>query len=401
MPFILKINVRHTEKGTTIRTIRKYNNFVFNRPFNSLASTFEFDYFFDPRDEDSAEIICVSHMHECIIYHTTNTSDNYQPIEKERVLTGFLLRNKFRDDGKPNFVHMSGYARPGVLNDCDFPPDMTTESEGLTLRQILTKILDRFGIGLVIDPSASAGSNQKFTNEDSIDDKMDDDENKTAPDKSQNIGSYLTDLAKQRNIVLSHDAYGNVWVTKPNTKGTPVLSLDYVENESEVRKIPGIVTELEFNGQPLHTHITIVQDSDDTEESNAIESPPIRNPLIPVKAIYRPKTYSIKSGSEFSVNDAGQYELGREIREAIPLTISMGTAIINNKLASANETLMIRNPNLFLYNLCRWFIQSVDVRENADETTAVLNCVLPFGYDFDPAGLKNVFVDPHKNLPRF
>src|SRR3954468_12812843 len=101
MPFIIKINLRHSTTGSSIRTLRLYNNFVYHKIFNSLASTFSFDFFFDPKNQEHAEIICVSHMHECRLYYTKSTDPYYEPNDSERELTGYLLLNKFRNNGKP------------------------------------------------------------------------------------------------------------------------------------------------------------------------------------------------------------------------------------------------------------------------------------------------------------
>jgi prophage tail gpP-like protein len=402
MPLVVKINVRHTVTGSPIRTLRLFNNFSFNLKHNSLASTFSFDFLFDPRNQEHAEIICVSHLHECLLYYTTNTDPNYRVNDNDRFLTGYLLCTGFKDTEKPEMVKVSGYSKPGILTDCDIPPDQyPLEIDGMTFKEIITKVIKPFNLGLVIDRRAS-GVNIAYTEKDPAEKADEDDIGKTAPESSQNVASYLTDLAKQRNIVLSHNTKGNVWITTPNTKGTPILDFDFTDGTStgNYKKIPGVECEMTFNGQPLHTHITVKQQADDEEDSNGAEIT-IRNPLIPVNTVYRPKTHIISSGDEFTVGEAANYEMSREIREGINLKISLGIIDIKGKLITPNNTITIRNPNLFLYNKSRWFIQSTYITADTKKETCVMDCVLPFAYDFDRKGLKNVFVDPHQNLPRF
>lgn len=403
MPFIIKINLRHSTTGSTIRTLRRYTNFVYNKKFNSLASTFSFDFYFDPRNQEHAEIICVSHLHEVKLYYTTNTESNYEPRESELELTGFMLLNRFRNNGKPQLVNCSGYAKPGVLLDCDIPPDQyPLEDDGLTFRQVIQKTIKPFNLGLVISARAK-GVNTRVEEKD-VEEKSDEDMGKTASESSQNIASYLSELARSRNIVLSHNAKGNVFITTPNTTGMPLFNFDFTDptENSDVKKIPGIDSELIFNGQALHTHITIKQQADDTEGSNGAETT-IRNPLLPVGRgfVYRPRVVVISSGNEFTVGEAARYELGKEIREAVNLNISIAKIDINGKLISPDNTITVKDPTQFLYNPSTWFIQEVTITVNEKEEKCVMSCVLPFGYDYDTSKLKNVFVDAHNNLPRF
>jgi prophage tail gpP-like protein len=403
MPFILKINVRSSRTGPPVRTIRRFNNLVFNRKFNSLASTFSFNFYFDPNDQNSAEIICVSHVHECVLYYTTNREPNYEPNKSERVLTGYLLRSKFRNNGQPQWVQLSGYSKPGVLTDCDYPPDQyPLEIDGLTLRQIVRRAIQPFGLELVSNRTATSAG-KKFVVEDVDEDDSDDDDEdgedskKTAADSSENIASHLSGLAKMRNVVLSHNSAGNVYITTPNTKNKPIITLDFLDSSSPGIKIPGLDVELDFNAQGLHSHITVKQQASEEEEDDGQEVT-IRNPLLPVKAVKRPKVCFISEDGETTVRMAALYELGKEIRENVPLTVRMGQIEFDGKLIAPNETIAVRDPSLYLYNLCAWFIQDCEIKVDGDEESCVANCVLTFGYDFDEKTLKNVFVDPHENF---
>lgn len=403
MPFIIKINLRHSTTGGTIRTLRRYNNLVYNKKFNSLASTFSFDFYFDPRNQEHAEMICVTHLHEVRLYFTKNEDPLYEPTAAELELTGYMLLNKFKNDGKPHWVTCSGYAKPGVLLDCDIAPESyPLETDGLTFRQIITKLVRPFNLGLVIDKTAK-GVNIKVEEKD-VEEKSDEDMGKTAAESSQNIASYLSELARSRNIVLSHNAKGNVYITTPNTNGTPIFNFDFTDesDNSDVKKIPGLDSEMTFNGQALHSHITVKQQADDEEGSNGSETT-IRNPLLPVGKglVYRPRVVIINSGDQFTVGQAARYELGKEVRDAVPLVISMAKIDIDGKIISPNNTIKMKDPTQFLYNSSDWFIQEVEIVSNQNEEKATLHCVMPFGYDYDLKKLKNVYVDAHQNLPRF
>lgn len=395
----LKINVRHTNTGGKIRTVKHFTYFSFQQKFNSLASTFSFDFYFDPTDKEHAEIVCVSHMHESQIYYNGKLVD-----------TGYILTQEFFDDGKPSLVPISGYSKPGVFGDCDIPPEIwPLEIDGMSLKQIIETIIAPFGIKLVIEKTPKKLNKAFVVEEKDIEEEAEDEDNmgKTAADSAQNIASYISDLAKQRNIPLSHDQYGNIKITTPNTRGTPLFNFDFTSKDpnNDANKIPGIKVRMVFNGQALHTHIYAVQQSDDEEGTNAIQSEPLKNPLIPIKksVLFRPRVITVSSGNDNTVNEAARYELGREIREGVVLEITIPQIEDKNgDLIMANNMIAIRHPKVFLYTPnTEWFIQSVDISRKPNEDMAVLNCVLPFGYDYDLARLKNVFVDPHENLPRF
>lgn len=390
----LKINVRHSTTGPTIRTVSQFTNFTFNQKFNSFASTFSFDFYFDPKNLDHAELICVSHMHECYIYYNDVL-----------VLTGYILAQKFTDPGKAELVTISGYSKPGVLCDCDIPLNLyPLETDGLTLRQIINRIIPPFHIGIQIDKKTK-GLDKQFVAEDKdVEEKTDEDLGKTASDSAQNAASYLSQLANQRNIIISHTRDGKLWITTPNTKGKPIFNFDFTSDDpnNDARKIPGLKVDLEFNGQGLHTEITAIQQADDEEESNAPQSSPLRNPLIPIRqsTIYRPKVVVINSGDQFTVNEAAKFELGKEIRDNVTLKVDMAKVDFNNELIFSNNTITVINPSVSLYKKSTWFIQSVDINITPKAETCTLNCVLPFAYDFDLNTLKNVFVEPGENLPR-
>lgn len=396
--------MRHSSTGSTVRLLRRLNNFVYNKKFNAFGSTFSFDFLFDPKNREHAEMICVTHLHEAILYYTTNTDPNYLPKETEKELTGYMMRTNLRDPGTKQFVKLSGFSKPAIFGQSDIPPDVPTEFDGVSLKTIIERIIPRFKIKLIIkkdDRLLNSRANKVFVQEDPADDAEDDEKiGKTASEPTQNIASYLSGLARQRNIVISHDANGDLVIARPNTKSKPILTFDFTDSSGDYRKIPGVEAELDFNGQGLHTHIVVKQEADDEEDSNAVEtSEPLRNPLV-AGDIYIPKTHTLPSGDEFSVNEAAKYELGKEIRENIILSIKTDKITIGDKLIGTNESINVRHPELFLYTLERWFIQSIDFREDSSGESAILNNVLPFGYDFDYNSLKNVFVNPHENLPR-
>lgn len=410
MSLELKINVRHSDTGEKVRTVTDFTNFSYNPKYNSLASAFSFDFYFDPTNQEHAEIVCVSHMHEVEIWYN-----------KRLECTGYILNQKFTNSGKPELVTISGYSKSGALNDSDIPINLyPLETDGLSLKQIIQKLIKPFypptplNNGLVIKNIPKDLNKAFVVEEKDVEEDSDEDVGKTSSESSQNIGSYITTMAQQRNIVISHNEYGKLLITTPNTKGTPIFNFDFTtdtngllidnSDNNDAKKIPGLKTTMEFNGQGLHTNIVVVQQADDEEGSNATQSEPLRNKLIPIKesVIYRPRVVTISSGNEFTADEVAKYEMGKEIRENVTLKIEMSKIDIDGYMIRPNNTITIIDPSVFLYKRSTWFIQSIDdLNITPKSETCTLNCVLPFGYDFDAAKLINVFIDPHLNLPRF
>src|SRR5688572_1535114 len=105
---ILKINHR-----LGVSKVEFFNNFNLNLKFDSVASTFGFQFYFDPTNKEHAELACVSHFHEAIVEHND-----------EVLCTGYILSNVFNRGPKKQLVQFGGYSKPGVFEDCEIPPDM-------------------------------------------------------------------------------------------------------------------------------------------------------------------------------------------------------------------------------------------------------------------------------------
>jgi prophage tail gpP-like protein len=375
---LLKVNDR-----IKLRNIKFFNDDKISLKYDSLASTFAFAMEFDPDNKEHAELACVSHIHECkLIYEHEDKSE-------ELLITGFMLSQAFQDDAKSHLANISGYTKTGVLEDCDIPISIyPLESNGLTFREIVQKVIKPFG-----DPRKggfkfivrSGKADSKFTEDQKVDRKID---KSTAPE-SKNIKEYLTELATQKNLVLSHTPEGNLLVTTANTGGKPLFEIDADRNPG----VGYVSMSLVYNGQPMHSEITVIRQAD-IDGGNSAEYT-IKNPLVPI--VFRPRVVSLTSGDDVTIEEAARNELGKELK-AITLNIVMDRATINKKFITPNNTIIVRNRKLFLYNKTKWFIEGVDFNGDAEKETVTLTCVLTYVYNNQTP--VNPFVDPHKNLPR-
>lgn len=338
---ILKINDRFVN-----RNVEFFNNVSMQLKFNAVGSTFNLAFYFDPLNEGHKELACVGHFHECNLYEFD-----------QQILSGFILSQKFRRTSKFELTNISGYSKPGVLEDCTIPPSlMPLQSDGLSLIQIAQRLIKPFKLSLEVDPGVQSRASKVL-------------KSSTASD-SQTIKAYLTELATQQNIILSHTLDGKLLLTEAKTDQKPIFNFDLTGGS-----IPGVEFDVEFNGQSMHSDITLFGQAD-IDGGNAREYT-IENPYVPV--VYRPTTANQSSGDDNDTSLAARRALANELRN-FKLTIKLDRWDVNGKLIEPNNLITIKDPYLYLYDKTTWFIESVDFTGNETEKTCVLNCVLPEVY---------------------
>ena len=336
---ILKINDRFRN-----RTVDFFNNFSLDLRHDSCASTFQFDYFFDPNNPEHKELSCVAHYHECTIEHNG-----------ELLVTGFVTSQGFENTPTKKLASVGGYAKPGVLDDCEIPTSLyPLQSDGLSLKEIAQKLIKPFKIDMVIDDSVADKMNKVFDTSDASD--------------TQSVKSYLTDLATQKNIIISHNEKGQLLFTESKDNMKPLIDFDCTKGS-----IPGTSFRLQFDGQKMHSHITLQKQSGG---GNAGEHT-IKNPY--VFTVFRPTVKTQSSGDDNDTELAARRELANELR-GLTLTITTDRWEVDGKILKPNNTITIINPEIYLFKKTTFFIESINFVGDNTKTTATLNCVLPEVY---------------------
>ncbi len=350
------------------RKIEFFNSFRLSLKYNSIASTFSFDFLFDPDVFELKEVACIGHYHICTIKHLDQT-----------LITGIVLSEGFNSSSVKSLVSIGGYSITGVLEDCNFPtnsaidaaiakgnlkipsgqpiPYVPLQFDGLSLRSIAERILAPFKLKMVIDPAVASKMDEKFS--------------ETNAEPKDTIKQYLTELATQKGINLTHDEFGRVLFTRVKTDLKPIMEFD-VPNGG----LPGTNMKLVFNGQAMHSQITVMAQADD-DSTNASEAT-VDNPY--VYTIFRPKTTIQSSGTDVDTDLAAKNARADELK-GLSLTITIDRWDINESIIKPNNLVRVRNPECYLFNFSNWFIESIDYAGDQKEMTAVLHCVLPSVYD--------------------
>ena len=352
---VLRINDR-----LKIRTIQFFNNVSLELRYDSIASVFKFDCYFDPENKDQEELFCVTHFHECII--------EYNGIQ---FLNGYIVSQGFRDSSVKQFAQFGGYTLTGVLEDCQISPDSyPLQYNGLSLYQIATKLLAPFKLGIVVDPAVKDLMNKSYP--------------ATTAEPTDSIAEYLTKLANQRNIIISHDETGKLLFTRIASSTLPVLNVE--------EGLVGTEMTMTYSGQQMHSHITVLRQADKDGGNSGQYT--IRNPFVPI--VYRPKVITQNSGDNNSTKQAAQNALAAELKN-VTLTIKIDRWIIDGKIIKPNSIISVLNKKLYLYKRTKFFIESVSYEGNSESHTAVLTCVPLACYDGSVP--YNIYVDSHQNSP--
>jgi len=337
------------------RTIKFFENFNINLKYDSLASNFTFRYFFDPNNTEHKEFSCIGHYHIVTLKHNGET-----------VLTGQILSSAFNDSSKKELTAVGGYSLPGVLEDCEISPPKENPNtpivspyqfDLLTFRQIVAQLISPFGLSMVVDPIVRSRMDAQF-----------EESNARA---SQNIKSFICELAAQKNIIVSHNNLGQIVFTQLSIFQKPIATFD--------GSIPVTSMSLLFNGQRMHSHIKVIGQSD-VDDINANESDPLRNPYV-INSVYRPRVVVQSSkNTTLDVVQAAKNIRAQELK-GLSLVIKLDRWTINDKIIRPGQIITVINPRVYLYKKSNWVIEEVDLEGDATKYEATLRCVVPETYN--------------------
>ena len=334
------------------RKVAFFNKVRIQLKHDSIASTFSFIGYFDPFNIELKELYCVTHFHEVTIEYNG-----------ELVLTGVLTSQKFVQGSERKLMSFGGYSKSGVWEDVNIPTSIyPLQSNGLSLKNIAQKLVRPFvrnyGLEMEIDPIVSSKMNSVFK--------------KTTASATQTIKDYISGIASQKDIILSHNEKGAIYFTTAKTDQKPIIEWDTTKETPK-----GVNFEMDYNGQGMHSHITMMK-SAGINGGNAGQVT-VRNPYV-IGSVFRPITKTQTSGDDNSTSLAARRAVGNELRN-LKLTIKLDSWDINGKIVRPNNIISLLAPDLYLYHRSDWFIESVDLDGDESSQTAILHCVLPEVYN--------------------
>lgn len=340
----LRINDRIRTRKVTF-----FNDYTLSLRFDSMASAFGFQGYFNPKNQEHVDLYCLGHYHIAYLEHNG-----------ELILTGNITNGRFPDGEDEELVGFSGYSLGGVLEDCTIPPSLyPLQSDGLTLREIAGKLIQPFGLSMIVSDSVRAAMDEPYE--------------KTTAEPGQKIKEYLTELATQKDIVISHNNRGSILFTKAQTRQQPFLKFNRDLKES----IPFSKMELDYNGQGIHSHIHAVKQAG-KDGGNAGEFE-IRNPYV-IGSVFRPITIVQSSGTDDDTEKVARMALAAELKN-IKLTITTDRWEVDGKIIKPNTIVSVVNPKCYLFKESKWFVEQIDFAGDQEKTVATLTCCLPEVYN--------------------
>ena len=338
---ILEIDDRNERKK-----IEFFNNVDLTLKYDAVGSVFSFSFYFNPDNPTHVFLAGVGRYQLVRIYENN-----------ELLLTGFILNYTFSSKSIKELVNISGYSVPGVLEDSQIPLNAyPLQSDGLTLRQIATKLLRPFKIIFEVDNSVANLMDKPFET--------------TTAGATDTVKDYICSLATQLDIVVSHNEKGHLLFTKANTNSVPIISF--------TDTIPSYSASFSVNGQGMHSPITVLKQQEDDENAGQYV---LRNIYVPdFTTAFRPKVVIQSSGDDTTTEKVAKAILANELK-SIQLKVNLSTWIINSKIIKPNQTIEIQNKNLFIFEKTKMFIESVSFKGDEKGNTCELTCVLPECYN--------------------
>jgi len=389
------------------QTIDKFENINVTLMFNSVVSTFSFDLYFDPYNKVHRQIFLPFAYNQCEVVANSG----------ETLIKGVIYSPSFKSSSKKHLTNITGCSLAGVLRDCNYLQDgegnvvfaPQVQFNGKSLLDIAQTICDAFALPLTVDKSVLEDARKPYTTD--ID-----------AQGSTNALAYLTELANERNIILSHTKAGGLWMTRAIDQA-PVF--DFSGNS------PDYEIELLCNGQEMHSTITCLEQGqapvsinnpyvipklkpqfDYNERQQALDiqehkSPDVSHKNSFVMAVdrkkllagtaYRPTSFIKRTGEQNALTVNA--ELAKELK-AIQLKIYIKGWQLPVKQANGETKYILFQPNTyitvkddecFLFKKTKFFIESVAFTGNAASDTCVLNCVVPEVYNGQPP--VNIFIN--------
>lgn len=399
-------------------TITKYNKVNINRKYDSIASKFGLECYFDPDDQVHKRIFRPGTFQSCQIYYGGVL-----------MLTGTILRTEFSSAGDPprQLVHIAGYSITGILQECTIGIFQTgaqltndtkvpSQFDGQTLQQIAEALCHVFPLKVIVEKEllSDAVFNTPYAQ---LNIRQD-----------QYIADFLNELCTQKNVVLSHDASGNLVITRAKvndllTSHTTTVTTNetggigrseftntrtFTTTTSTARNIlydfstPGVWTNMNlcFDGQRLHGAIQCLSQNDgSTSAQSTVINPYVddQSTLGIFRAGLRIRRFLQTMSSNDVNNDTletARSLLNAEIKSSICLNIDIHGWVLKGNLVTPNQLILAANKDLYLYTKTKWFIQEVSYYSDAERETASLSCVRPECFNDDPidnADLINIF----------
>lgn len=309
-----------------------------DRAINTIADAFSFTASFNPSDPDSKYL------------------DPYTYYPMDLFIGGELFMSGVAEHWSPNAstdattTTIKVRSRSGVLVDCN-AQDKNLSYKKQTLQQIANNVLRPFGI-LTEFPYGDSGII-----------------NNAKRNVSDKVFSFVSGLAKKFGYIVNSISTGSLRFDRANIDGEPILKL--IQGEQ-----PLIDFSATYDGTQRFSDFTANSQSRGKPGNTAT----VKDKSIPV---FRPISFDAKDTEQGNIQDSAKWERARSLaRSANTSVVVEGWRDDKNKIILENNTVILKAPNIHIYNETKFLIEKVSYTQQGGRK-AKLDLVLPQAYTLE------------------
>lgn len=215
------------------------------------------------------------------------------------LFTGIMVVVNPVIENSQKIVSVSAYSLPGVLNDCTSPASSyPLEFDDQGLKNIATSISLPFGISIEFQADQGAIFER------------------VALKPGKKILSFLTNLAKQRKLIVSSTTLGKLLFWQSVKVGKPIARL-----QQGIAPVLSVVPF--FNGQEYYSHVTglepVIIGLDGSQFT-------VKNPRL--EGAVRPFTFEVPDTPNSDVKTAVEAKVGRMFGNVVGYSASVGKSVV-------------------------------------------------------------------------
>lgn len=265
------------------------------------------------------------------------------------LFTGTMVAVSPAVENSQKIVSVSGYSLPGVLNDCTSPASTyPLEFNNQGLREISAALSSPFGIAVEFQADQGAIFER------------------VASEPGKKVLAFLTELAKQRNLIISSTTRGKLLFSQSIESGTPVARLQ--QGSAPVMAVTPF-----FSPQEYYSHITGIEP---VIVGLAGSQFTVKNPRL--QGVTRPITFNAPDTLDADVKGAVEAKAGRMFGNMASYSVRVATwRDPQGNLWGPNTIVKLQAPEAMIYNEYAFVIRSVEFEREGRKETATLNLVIP------------------------
>ena len=271
----------------------------------------------------------------------------------EPLFTGTMVAVNPVVENAQKIIAISGYSLPGVLNDCTPPASSyPLEFNDQGLQVIATTIAASFGISVEF----LNGQGAVFE--------------RVACEPGKRALAFLTELAKQRNLIIASTPRGALVFQRSTDAGNPVARLQ--------QGAPPVLSVIPFfSPQEYYSHITGLEPVIVGLKGSQFT---VKNPRL--LGVIRPLTFNASDTLDADVSAAVSAKAARMFGSMASYSVRVATwRDPSGVLWSPNTTIKLLAPDAMIYNEYEFVVRSVEFERSSATETATLNLVMPGSFN--------------------